>query len=199
MPKGFSEREKTIIRAKLLAKGKELFATYGIKKTNIEDLTNASGISKGAFYLFFESKEDLFFDLLTQFEAEFKSMMIEEITHGQAPPRERLRALLNQALGLLQDNALFARLGREDYEQLLRKLPEERVREHLQQDTESAGDFVAAWQAQGITIACAPELVSALMRALFFIGLHEDELGEKMYPQVIAIYIDQLVCYLLPE
>jgi hypothetical protein len=126
-------------------------------------------------------------------------MMLEEIMHGQAPPRDRLRALLNQALGLLHDNALFARLGREDYEQLLRKLPEERVREHLQQDAESAGDFVAAWLAQGITIACAPELVSALMRALFFIGLHEDELGEKMYPQVIAIYIDQLVRYLLPE
>jgi AcrR family transcriptional regulator len=66
MPKGFTERGKALIHASFLEQGRELFATYGLRKTAIEDLTKAVGISKGAFYLFFESKEQLFFELLEQ-------------------------------------------------------------------------------------------------------------------------------------
>src|SRR5437762_14151525 len=64
MPKGFSEREREIIREKLLAKGKEYFGAHGVKKTNVEDLARAAGISKGAFYAFYDSKEELYFDIL---------------------------------------------------------------------------------------------------------------------------------------
>ncbi|CAA9254321.1 MAG: hypothetical protein AVDCRST_MAG93-1895, partial [uncultured Chloroflexia bacterium] len=39
MPRGFSEREKERIRSGLIDQGREFLTTYGIKKTNIEDLT----------------------------------------------------------------------------------------------------------------------------------------------------------------
>ena len=35
-------------------------ASWDTKKTNIEDLCAKAGISKGAFYLFYASKEELF-------------------------------------------------------------------------------------------------------------------------------------------
>ena len=71
MPRGFSEREKEGIRDSLLDKGRAFLTTYGVKKTNVEDLTGAAGISKGAFYLFFVSKEELFFEVLGRFEDEY--------------------------------------------------------------------------------------------------------------------------------
>jgi AcrR family transcriptional regulator len=37
----------------LLRQGSTFLTTYGIRKTNVEDLTRAAGISKGAFYLFY--------------------------------------------------------------------------------------------------------------------------------------------------
>ena len=58
MPKAFSEAEKEMIRRKLLEQGYKQFSTYGLKKTNIDELAAAAGISKGAFYIFYESKEE---------------------------------------------------------------------------------------------------------------------------------------------
>src|SRR6185295_1847206 len=173
MPKGFTEREKALIRAGLLEKGRELFATYGVRKTNVEDLTRSVSISKGAFYLFFDSKEELFFELLEQFEADFQVMLIEHIARDSTPPRERMRALLREALSTWKHNALFTHFSREEYEYLFRKLPPETLQAHQGKDDAFAAEFAAAWRQAGVVIDCTPSLVSGLIRALFFVSMHE--------------------------
>ena len=40
------------------------WSKYGYKKTNINDLCQISGISKGSFYNFFDSKEALFYEVI---------------------------------------------------------------------------------------------------------------------------------------
>jgi len=57
LPRTFSEEEKQHIRNSLLEIAKESFSHYGLKKTNIEELTKAVGISKGAFYGFLSQKK----------------------------------------------------------------------------------------------------------------------------------------------
>jgi AcrR family transcriptional regulator len=199
MPKGFSEREKAIIRASLREKGRELFSDYGLRKTSVEDLTRAAGISKGAFYLFYDSKEELFFELLEQFEASYKASLLQTIAESTLPPRERMRTLLHNAVAVLKDNPLFAHFSREEYEYLSRKLPEERLRAHLQSDESFAVEFIAAWQAAGIAIGCEPEMVTGLIRSLFFIAMHEDDIGAGVYPRVIDVYVDLLARYFVQE
>ena len=60
MPKAFSEHEKETIRTQMREKGKKLFEKHGLKKTSVDEVTEAVGISKGSFYLFYGSKEELF-------------------------------------------------------------------------------------------------------------------------------------------
>jgi AcrR family transcriptional regulator len=60
MAKAFSEQEREIITEKLIAACEECWNLYGYQKTNIRDLCSRCGISPGAFYLFYESKELLF-------------------------------------------------------------------------------------------------------------------------------------------
>ena len=199
MPKGFTEREKALIRAKLLEKGRELFATYGVKKTNIEELTSAAGISKGAFYLFFDSKEELFFELLEQFEADFKANLFRGAACSDAPPRQRVRTLLKEALAVWKTNALFTHFGRADYEHLLRKLPEEKIAAHAQRDDMSAGELIAEWARAGVAIERDPRLVSNLMRALFLLTLHEQELDADIYPVMLDVLVDLVAGYLVAE
>jgi AcrR family transcriptional regulator len=199
MPKGFTDREKALIRASLLEQGRGLFATYGLRKTNIEDLTRAVGISKGAFYLFFESKEALFFELIEQVEADFQAVLLEHIARADVPPRERMRGLLHEALSILKRNELFTHFSREEYEYLFRKLPPELLQDHQGRDDAFAAEFTAAWQRTGVAINCDPSLVSGLIRALFFIGMHEEEFGVGVYPRVIDVYIDLLARYLVLE
>jgi AcrR family transcriptional regulator len=93
MPKAFTEQEKDWIRTRLVEQGYELFATYGLKKTNIEELTQASGISKGAFYLFYESKEALFMDVVELAEQRFRHEILEAIDQPGPSPRARLVAV----------------------------------------------------------------------------------------------------------
>jgi AcrR family transcriptional regulator len=60
MSKAFSEQERNIINEKLIAACEECWNLYGYQKTSIRDLCSRCGISPGAFYLFYESKELLF-------------------------------------------------------------------------------------------------------------------------------------------
>ncbi len=64
MARSFTEQEKENIRKSLKNACKQSWTKYGYKKTNIDELCRQAGISKGAFYIFFESKEDLFCEVL---------------------------------------------------------------------------------------------------------------------------------------
>lgn len=199
MPKAFSESERGAITAGLLEHGRRLFAGQGLRKTSVEELTAAAGISKGAFYLFFASKEELFFELLERFEAGFKADLLAAIARQDLPPRARMRALLVRSLEVMRREPLFARLGRAEYDLLLRRLPPERVSAHLQRDDAFAETFAAAWEEQGVTLALAPPLVSGLIRSLFFISMHEGEFAPGGYPAVIGELVAMLAARLIPE
>jgi TetR/AcrR family transcriptional regulator, transcriptional repressor for nem operon len=62
-------------RAELLAAGRALFLAKGIAATSLDDITQRAGVSKGLFYLYFPSKEDLVLALQEQFSREFSERM----------------------------------------------------------------------------------------------------------------------------
>lgn len=64
MSRSFTPQEKENIKAKLIKECEKSWSKFGYKKTSVEELCTSSGISKGAFYLFFESKEALFCETL---------------------------------------------------------------------------------------------------------------------------------------
>ncbi len=64
MARSFSVQEKEQIRKHLQEACTQSWTKYGYKKTSVEELCKQAGISKGAFYLFFESKEALFCEVL---------------------------------------------------------------------------------------------------------------------------------------
>ena len=81
MPRGFTESEKEKIREKLIGACQKRWSRYGYKKTSVEELCRKAGISKGAFYLFFESKEALFCEALCRMQEEIRdgaSRIIDE-------------------------------------------------------------------------------------------------------------------------
>ncbi|MCP3100970.1 TetR/AcrR family transcriptional regulator [Myxococcus sp. K15C18031901] len=64
------------------------FARRGLKGARIEDITAACGLSKGAFYLHFESKEALFGEVVTSFEARLNEVNERRIATAEALIRE---------------------------------------------------------------------------------------------------------------
>ena len=61
-------------RASLVAAARAEFVRHGILKARVEDITQACGLSKGAFYLHFDSKEALFRELTGVLEAAFEQI-----------------------------------------------------------------------------------------------------------------------------
>lgn len=55
-------REET--RQKLLESAYSVFATHGYERATVDEIVRDAGFSKGAFYVHFESKEDLFWAML---------------------------------------------------------------------------------------------------------------------------------------
>lgn len=195
MPKGFSEREKERIRAGLLTQGQALFGAHGLRKTNVEDLTKAIGISKGAFYLFYDSKEALFFEIIKQFEQEFRVTILHDAWQPGMSARQHVKMVFTRALTSWKTHPLLRSFGQEDYAYLLRKLPEERMQAEILDDDRFASELIAQWQRAGIVITGDPKVVAGLLRAMFFVSLHQPEFNQDVYPQMFDLLLDLVVSH----
>ena len=57
----------------IMEKALELFAKQGFEATSVQQITEHCGISKGAFYLSFKSKDELILALIDYFMTQFTS------------------------------------------------------------------------------------------------------------------------------
>jgi AcrR family transcriptional regulator len=195
MPKGYSEREKEIIRTRLLENGRKAFITFGLRKTNIEDLTRAVGISKGAFYLFYESKEELFMDVIEAAELQFRQQVFAEVELPGPSPRSRLKHVLHTAFSIWKSVPILKQVTQAEYSLFLEKMPPEKVREHLQSDREFIEVLIQRCQQAGIFISAGGDQIAGLMNAMFFVSLHEDDFGPGMFPGTLDVLLDLIAAY----
>ncbi|MEK4199132.1 TetR/AcrR family transcriptional regulator [Cytobacillus sp. FSL K6-0265] len=89
------EKEKIIIEAAI-----KLFAKKGYTATSVQDIATHSGISKGAFYLYFKSKEKLLESLLIF----YIDQLTEEIMkwdNKNLSAREKFKAQINTTINMI--------------------------------------------------------------------------------------------------
>jgi TetR/AcrR family transcriptional regulator, transcriptional repressor for nem operon len=63
-------------RADLMAAGQALFVSKGIAATTLEEITDGAGVSKGLFYVYFRSKDDLVLALQDEFSVVFSERIL---------------------------------------------------------------------------------------------------------------------------
>lgn len=185
MVRGFSDQEKERIKAALLEKGAELFSRYGLKKTSIADLTRAVGVAQGSFYLFFCSKEELYFEIMEVQELKLREQFMNQFFSGPLT-QTVFKDFIKQALHILETNPLLKRLFiEEEFETLFRKLPPEKIARHIQKDEDVLLPLIRRWQKDGLIIDERPEVLSGLLRSLFAIPLQKKMIGTEIYDAVI--------------
>ena len=84
-----SVKKKEVKKDKIIEKSMELFCEKGYYATKVEEITKALGISKGNFYTYFDSKEEVLYEILNIMKNE-RIKMLEEIDTDKAP-KEVLR------------------------------------------------------------------------------------------------------------
>jgi AcrR family transcriptional regulator len=199
MPKGFSDSEKTIIHERLLQQGSRLFSAYGLKKTNVEEIAKAAGISKGAFYLFWPSKEALFMEVVEQTERNFRQDVLAVIDLPGPSPRARLVAVLQKAFSLWKTIPILQFFTSADYEIITRRVAGEVVAEHLHNDHQFIDDLVLHCRQSGIPIQAPAEQIGGLMYALFFTSLHEEDLQPGGLTGTLDTLVELVAAYCLGE
>lgn len=201
MPKGFTDQEKKIIKEELIEKGTEIFGTYGLKKTNIEDLTKAVGIAKGSFYSFYESKEDLFLDILKQAENKLIKEMRMLLKKMKKEPKETFKDFLRFHFKVSKENPIIQQVtDKTTRDYLIRKLQNNPKLLKLTQTYDYLPQFIEIWQKEGFLINKDSQLLAGLLKAIFTIGLEDETIeyiGRKNYPEIIEILIDIITEYMI--
>src|SRR5829696_5646617 len=102
-------------RARILEAAAVAFAERGYDGVSMNDLVRDSGLTKGAFYFHFASKDDLALAAFRAKQVELVERLVEA-TASAATATERLRGLLVHRARLLRENPslrVVARLGSE--------------------------------------------------------------------------------------
>ena len=97
-------------RKKIIDKAWELFAKNGYEETKVEDITKDLGISKGSFYTYFATKEELLYEILGKIKKEVIENF-ENINVDQTPEKvleDYVKAKMNHAVKILNNMKLKA-------------------------------------------------------------------------------------------
>ncbi len=199
MPKGFTEQEKDLIRKRLIEQGYKQFSAYGLKKTNIEELAAAAKISKGAFYLFYDSKEALFMDAVELAERRYRQEILAALDKPGPSPRARLYAIFKQSFTTLRSMPILKFVTGSDFELLFRKLPAEKLKEHLASDQAFFVELVDHCRNAGIHIQVQPDEIGRLLYPLVIASLHEDDLNLDNFSGDIDAMIELIAAFCLGE
>jgi AcrR family transcriptional regulator len=189
MPRAFSDSERLAIDRRLMAAAQDLFARRGIRATTVEQLARSAGISKGAFYLFYPSKEALFFAVIEEVETAMQARLEEQVAGA---PHDGLRLLLRAALRAREENPLFDVAISEEAVAVMRTMSAEEREKFLRRDVEMTGSIAARLAAAGVAITVSPETLAGLLRALVFVGLHRQDIGAGMAPAVEDFLVENL-------
>ena len=95
-------------RKKIVDKAWELFAKNGYKETKVEDITKDLGISKGSFYKYFATKDELLYEVLGKIKKEI-NRNLENINVNQVPEKvleDYVKAKMNYVVKILNNMRL---------------------------------------------------------------------------------------------
>jgi len=200
MPRGFTDQEKKNIHDRLIKSGRESFGRYGIKKTSVEDLARNAGISKGAFYQFFPSKEDLYFAVIRHYETGQHQAMYELITTESDNDRELLKTIMKGILKQVETDPFIRRLlAKEEFEYLWQKFTPGQLEDAMEADVDFATQLVEVWRKKGKLKVDNPQLISGVFRAIFFLFLHKEDIGEETFPDVVDLLLDASISRLIEK
>jgi TetR/AcrR family transcriptional regulator, transcriptional repressor for nem operon len=90
-------------RDDLMAAGAALFVAKGVGATTLEEITSGAGVSKGLFYQYFASKDDLIYALQDRFAQEFAERVRTAADRVSSWP-EKLDACVEACFAGFQEN-----------------------------------------------------------------------------------------------
>ena len=181
----FTDEQNETIRKDLIREARRCGITIGMRKTSVEQLTNAVGISKGSFYKFFDSKELLFLTVLEDIHTECFAAAQRSLQENAAfAPAARAAETILAACRWLAETKAFVFIE-QDADFLLHRLPENVKTAHYHDDETH---IRALLEAGGLQPKGGMALAAATVRGLILTVSHQEQIG-ALYPQVLETLV----------
>lgn len=196
MPKCYSEQEREYIKKRLKEEAAKCIATYGIRRTTVDELVKRVNIPKGTFYLFYQSKEQLLFEVILD-QHDLIEQRLHQAVNGIDPSGfsvEQFTEIIFSLFKMAEQMPVLKVLNSDEIELLARKLPPEVLAEHLGHDDNMVEQIFSSLPLKKNMDAKA---VSAAFRMLYFATLHKEEVGEEQYDEALRTLIYGLVTQLV--
>ena len=190
MPRAFSDHEKETIREQMHNQARKLFELHGLRKTTVEEIASTAGISKGAFYIFYDSKEELYLQILERIEQDIQSSIMEIAVLPNENTHENIKSLLRSFLLTMDAYPILKKINQAEIDYLVRKIPTERVLQHINNDEEFTRRFITKIMSEGIQVSASPRIVANLIKSLFFVSLYREDIGEEEYNELGDVLIN---------
>lgn len=197
MPKAFSVQKRETIREQLKMEARQCLQTLGMKKTTVDELVKRVHIPKGTFYLFYASKELLFFDVLMDFHNDIQADLLSGLEQKESIDTESLVCLLYSLFKRVDGSFLATMIQNRDIELLMRKLPAHIIQEHMQFDDLNMEQFLSL-----LPVSIDEDRIqvfSAALRAIFLTMLHKAEIGAAVFDEALQLLLTGIVSQLLEE
>lgn len=98
----------------ILDTARSVFETYGVRRSNIEDVATRAGVSRSTIYRRFSSKDELF-EAVVRREAELFFSTLDQATTGRSP-REAVIEAFTLGVSLIGDSPLYSRIAQSEPE-----------------------------------------------------------------------------------
>ena len=193
--RSFTDEEREIIKRKIIDRGKDCFARYGIKKTSIEDLTKDLGIAKSSFYSFFSSKEDLFLQIFKEEREALKDNLLENsFLKYRTEPDKAVRAYLHYLLNIVNNHPVWKKvfIEKEYVELTLFLSSEEKIRNIHRENVAMILPFFEEWADAGLLIDKNARILAETTCAVFSLTRFRNEIGDEDFPKIMDFFIDLL-------
>ncbi|MGP3913307.1 TetR/AcrR family transcriptional regulator [Nonomuraea sp. 10N515B] len=202
MPPAFTAEEKARITRLLLETGEKLFTSQGLRKTSLEELMTPTGVAKSSFYVFFDSKEALYLELMLRQSGDVKRRVIDGALLSTDDTREGLRRFLHATLDELSANPLWRRLMThpEEMQAVARKLDPQRIAAMADNPATALGEFLTARTARGDLIAAEPAVLVGVLQCVLLVPMFAERLGDpSLRPKILDLLIDIVATGLAPD
>jgi AcrR family transcriptional regulator len=197
MPKTFTDNEREYIKKRLMEEARDCLKLYGVRKTTVDELVKKANIPKGTFYLFYESKELLFYEVLCLSHDELHADLMRQLETLDKPlSADQMTELLVGLYKKIEASFLYKLITSGDLELLMRKLPPEVARAHAQKDDFSIEQLISI--VPGIN-SDNIKAFSAALRAIFLSMLHKHEIGEEVFEDALRLMLRGIVMQMFEE
>ena len=189
MAKGFAESEREIIKNHLIVSCMECWTKYGYHKTNVSELCQIVGISTGAFYQFFASKELLFVESAMHFVSGL-SQVFDECMQ-EMPDKNGFANGIKATQREIQKMGWFSSLP-DVWPLLIRKLPPDFVEQDFRDDMKQYQEIIEKYNLKPKKKLEEISAILQLVRASALLKIHLHGNINQAWDFIVDIVVDAL-------